>query len=759
MMRLKEVALSNASPEAKIAGLAVLLDKELLRLSEVVLNTKKLQGPQGEQGLQGPKGEQGDRGFDGTNGKDGSDGKDGKDGHEGKDGVGVQDAKIDFDGSLVITLTNGREINAGDVVPEGVADKIKVIKSGGGNSQTVLDAIEEIQATIATYGTMATQNANAVAITGGSINGTTIGATTASTGVFTTLTATGQTSLGGAAGSEAFRAVPFASQTSRLEVTGGVNGGNVKAYVAGTGSTELWVSSLGTGAVRFQTNAGATEQMRVSNTASAVNYVQVTGGSTGNYPSIVGTGSDASVGLQLAGKGGTIDFRNNGVGTAVQFSVAFTSSSVNYLSATGSGVSGNAPRLYALGSDTNIPVLLQSKGTGAIDLAAGSKGVNISNGGTVTALTRTAGGNSYTSVPLVAISAPTTAGGTTATASCVVTPLSLPTIVSGGTGYTVGDVLTFVGGTGTAYQAVVNTVSGGVITGIGTQAAAAYSVVPSNPISVTGGTGSGATFSSVNYTVTTTGLTITNAGSGYVEQPTVSFSGGGGSGAAAFATVGSGVTFRGIGSSISLAVDSGEAVRVGNRTYLTTNYIAFYGNSGSSAAEIRSEGSGSALDLQLLSKSTGSIRCFTNGTAYAEQFRVSHTASAVNYVQVTGAATGGATVISAQGSDANAGLWFQAKGTGNIRFDTRAGASIGFLIADSGSAVNANWMQVTGAAASSAPALSVAGTDTNIDLTLTPKGTGNVRFGTYTANMALVIQGYIEIKDSGGTVRKLAVIA
>lgn len=38
-------------------------------------------------------------------------------------------------------------------------------------------------------GTIATQNASSVAITGGSINGTTVGATTASTGAFTTLTA------------------------------------------------------------------------------------------------------------------------------------------------------------------------------------------------------------------------------------------------------------------------------------------------------------------------------------------------------------------------------------------------------------------------------------------------------------------------------------------------------------------------------------------------------------------------------------------
>lgn len=46
-------------------------------------------------------------------------------------------------------------------------------------------------------GSIATQNANAVAITGGAIDGTTIGGTTAAAGSFTTLSASGQTNLSG----------------------------------------------------------------------------------------------------------------------------------------------------------------------------------------------------------------------------------------------------------------------------------------------------------------------------------------------------------------------------------------------------------------------------------------------------------------------------------------------------------------------------------------------------------------------------------
>jgi len=81
----------------------------------------------------GDKGDKGDRGLDGRDGKDGigRDGKDGigRDGIDGKDGVSVIDAKIDFDGSLIISLSTGQEINVGEVVAPDLAEKIKVINT------------------------------------------------------------------------------------------------------------------------------------------------------------------------------------------------------------------------------------------------------------------------------------------------------------------------------------------------------------------------------------------------------------------------------------------------------------------------------------------------------------------------------------------------------------------------------------------------------------------------------------------------------
>uniref|UniRef100_UPI001AAE8A46 hypothetical protein n=1 Tax=Massilia oculi TaxID=945844 RepID=UPI001AAE8A46 len=47
----------------------------------------------------------------------------------------------------------------------------------------------------------------------------------------------------------------------------------------------------------------------------------------------------------------------------------------------------------------------------------------------------------------------------------------------------------------------------------------------------------------------------------------------------------------------------------------------------------------------------------------------------------------------------------------------------------------------------------------NADFRLTPLGTGKVRFGAHTASADAAVTGYVEIKDSAGTLRKLAVIS
>jgi hypothetical protein len=102
----------------------------------------------GQDGKNGKDGRDGKQGPAGSTGPAGRDGVPGRDGVDGADGTGVAAARIDFDGSLVITLDNGREINVGEVVPFDVAERIKVITNGGGTSQSVLDTLTSLQSQI-----------------------------------------------------------------------------------------------------------------------------------------------------------------------------------------------------------------------------------------------------------------------------------------------------------------------------------------------------------------------------------------------------------------------------------------------------------------------------------------------------------------------------------------------------------------------------------------------------------------------------------
>lgn len=76
-------------------------------------------GVDGKDGADGIsiKGDRGDRGHDGIGheGKQGVRGADGTDGTDGSDGVSITTAKVDFDNHLVITLSDGTEIDAGEL--------------------------------------------------------------------------------------------------------------------------------------------------------------------------------------------------------------------------------------------------------------------------------------------------------------------------------------------------------------------------------------------------------------------------------------------------------------------------------------------------------------------------------------------------------------------------------------------------------------------------------------------------------------------
>jgi hypothetical protein len=105
-------------------------------------------GRDGTNGKDGRDGKDGKSGRDGAKGDKGDAGRDGRDGVDGIDGISVTSARIDFDGSLVITLSSGIELNVGEVVAPDLAERIKVITNGGGTSQSVLDTLASLQTEI-----------------------------------------------------------------------------------------------------------------------------------------------------------------------------------------------------------------------------------------------------------------------------------------------------------------------------------------------------------------------------------------------------------------------------------------------------------------------------------------------------------------------------------------------------------------------------------------------------------------------------------
>jgi hypothetical protein len=535
-----------------------------------------------------------------------------------------------------------------------------------------------------------------------------------------------------------FRISNTTSAVNYVQATGAVTGGaptvsaqgsdtNVNLSIASKGSGVVFIggqSSATTSTVRMAPSGA--NAFFVSGNNTSVNYLMASGAPTGSAPQLIARGTDTNISVRIGSlNAGSIDLLASGdpnAGTgALQMRVAPTASAVNFLQVTGAATGGSTS-ISAQGADTNVPIALQTKGTGALNLAAGSSGVNISNGTTVTAITRTANGSGYTSIPSVAISAPTTAGGVQATATANLSIGFGWIFNNAGTGYAVNDVITIVGGTGiSATFGIVSIGAGGSVTGIVRFGVGSYSVLPPSPSSTTTN-GSGTGFTITNF-YEFASATITNAGSGYVEQPTVTFSGGDGSGAAASASVGAAVSLRSLGGGFSfftpvIGTTQGEAFRVYD--FGGSTWVGVRGHTGATAPAIFNAGSAN-VGLDVVSNGTGPISIRTGGTVtnngvfnQLTQLSVTHTASAVNFVQVTGAATGGRPRVEVAGSDTNIDLRLNAKGNGGVYAHS-------FFVAG---ANNFNNLTLNGAATGSGVRVSASGGDTNIPLALQPKGTG-----------------------------------
>jgi hypothetical protein len=128
-----------------------------------------------------------------------------------------------------------------------------------------------------------------------------------------------------------------------------------------------------------------------------------------------------------------------------------------------------------------------------------------------------------------------------------------------------------------------------------------------------------------------------------------------------------------------------------------------------------------------------------------------------NRLSTQGSVTGISPVIRAEGSDANINLGLDTKGTGNITITQDFSRTL-LRVFGVASAVNHPTISNSATGNPVEFAVSATSSDTNVDISLIPKGTGVVRFGTHTATADTAISGYVTIKDGSGNTRKLAVI-
>lgn len=128
-----------------------------------------------------------------------------------------------------------------------------------------------------------------------------------------------------------------------------------------------------------------------------------------------------------------------------------------------------------------------------------------------------------------------------------------------------------------------------------------------------------------------------------------------------------------------------------------------------------------------------------------------------NRLEILATPSGTRTSIRALGFDADVGFNLDLKGLNSDFIITQDFNKTLLKVKGGGNAVNN--LTITAATAGNPVLLGAEGSDSAIDISIAPKGTGLVRFGSWTSNADAAVNGYIQIKDSAGNIRKIPTIA
>jgi hypothetical protein len=465
--------------------------------------------------------------------------------------------------------------------------------------------------------------------------------------------------------------------------------GNGAAPTAITVSNEITLGDTNITSFRIpglSITAGASaltigSQFAVTNTASAVNYVNATGAATGAAPTISAQGSDANIALNLSGKGS--GFVNTGASIISTTAGVIIGSSNNYIYQS----SANTLQ-FRVGTNPSYFGFVDN--SGAMGISSGNPILFTGSGGTTFRISNSVA----SSVNYVQVDSAITG--------------AAPVISAQGSD---ANITLAINSKGTGYVALGGTTS-------------ANSAVRVSP-----------TVSSVNF------LELAGGATGFA--PSLIANG-------ADTNIGLAFTSKGVSRISFQGFVFGQTVFDAQPVASAVNFLRMTAAVTTGAPEVSAQGSDTNIDLLLRAKGTGVVAL--GGTTVANSSLVANpTASSANYVQVTGGAGTTWPSISSLGTAVTSGFFFNAKSAGySFAVNGATNASISYTA----SAVN--YLQLAAAVTTGAPELSSQGSDTNINLKLTPKGTGVLQFGTYTAGI-VAQAGYITITDAGGTSRRLLV--
>ncbi len=384
-----------------------------------------------------------------------------------------------------------------------------------------------------------------------------------------------------------------------------------------------------------------------------------------------GSGYTSAPGVTLTGGGGSNAFATTTLSPSSLTNLSLTAGGSGYTSAPGVSFSGGG------GSNASATAILSPAAVGSVNVVNGgtgytsAPGVLIFGGGgsgamgtavlgpaSVAGFTNLVGGSGYSSAPTVNISG---GGGTGAAATAVIgRSVASITVTKSGKGYTTVPAVTIsapttpggVTATATAKLNKSGTVASITITnaGRGYVSAPTVTIAPPPP----GGIQATAT-TALSTTGSVAVLNLTSGGSGFTSVPTVAFSGGGGSGAAATAVLGTrsvaSITLTNAGTGYtsipSVSIDppvsgtQATASAVLAPTSVGSVQLVSPGSGFTSVPKVVFSGGGgsnASATVQLAPTSVGSIQLVAQGSGYTSAPTVT-IAPPVSGVQATATAT------------------------------------------------------------------------------------------------------------------------